>query len=282
VDASGAAYVTGDTCSTDFPTQSPYQKANAGTGCTVFVTKLTTNTPTISLVANAEGEAQTIAPNTWVEIKGSDLAPAGDTRIWQSSDFANSQMPTALDRVSVTVNGKPAYVYFISPLQVNILTPPDAISGPVRVVLTNNGVASAPYTVQAQAESLSFFVFGGGPYVAAVHNATGGYIGPTTLYSGLTTPAKPGEMVQLYANGFGPTSVTVVSGSETQSGVLSPLPLVQIGGVTATVQFAGLVAVGEFQFNVVVPSGLPNGDQRITAIYNGIATQAGTMITVGQ
>jgi hypothetical protein len=33
--------------------------------------------PVISKVANAEGEALTIAPNTWVEIKGAGLAPAG-------------------------------------------------------------------------------------------------------------------------------------------------------------------------------------------------------------
>jgi len=43
--------------------------------------------PTISQVANAEGESPTIAPNTWVEIKGVNLAPAGDTRTWQASDF---------------------------------------------------------------------------------------------------------------------------------------------------------------------------------------------------
>ena len=36
---------------------------------------------------------------------GTLLAPAGDTRIWQASDFANGSMPTALDGVSVTVNG---------------------------------------------------------------------------------------------------------------------------------------------------------------------------------
>ena len=57
-----------------------------------------------------------------------NLAPAGDSRIWQDSDFVNSQMPVQLDGVSATVNGKPAYVYYISPTQLNILTPPDAIS----------------------------------------------------------------------------------------------------------------------------------------------------------
>jgi uncharacterized protein (TIGR03437 family) len=172
---------------------------------------LTTPAPVITLVANAEGGVATIAPNSWVEIKGSNLAPSGDTRIWQTPDFINSQLPTSLDGVSVTVNGVPAYVYYISPTQVNILTPPNAISGSVPVQITQNGVVSANFTVQAQPQSPSFFVFGGGPYIAATH-VDGSYLGPTALYPGLTTPAKPGETIVLYANGFGPTSQPAVSG----------------------------------------------------------------------
>src|SRR5580698_10410258 len=118
---------------------------------------LTTATPTVTLVANAEGGVATIAPNLWMEIKGSNLGPAGDTRIWQSPDFVNNQLPTSLDGVSVTVNGQPAYVYYISPTQVNILTPPNAISGSVPVQVTENGAIGASFKVQAQAESPSFF-----------------------------------------------------------------------------------------------------------------------------
>jgi uncharacterized protein (TIGR03437 family) len=235
--------------------------------------------PVISEVANAEGESPTIAPNTWVEIKGANLAPAGDSRIWQGSDFVGNKLPTQLDQVSVTVNGKNAYVYYISPAQINILTPPDAMNGPVQVVVTAGGTASASFTAQAQPLSPSFFVFNGGPYVAATHS-NGAYLGPASLYAGLTTPAKPGETVVLYGNGFGPTSTPVVSGSTTQTGTLSPLPVIKIGGIAATVQFAGLVAVGQYQFNVVVPSSLANGDQSITATYSGQATQAGTLITI--
>jgi hypothetical protein len=39
----------------------------------------------------------------------------------------------------------------------------------------------------------------------------------------------PGEEVVIYSNGFGPTSVPVTSRSITQSGTLSPLPVIQIG-----------------------------------------------------
>jgi hypothetical protein len=76
---------------------------------------------------------------------------------------------------------------------------------------------------------------------------------PVTLYPGSTTPAKPAESTVLYANGFGPASAPVVSGSLLQAGTLAPAPVIKIGGVTASVFFAGLVERGEFQFNVVVP-----------------------------
>jgi uncharacterized protein (TIGR03437 family) len=235
--------------------------------------------PVITLVANAEGDGPQIAPNTWVEIKGSSLAPAGDSRIWAAADFANNELPTQLDGVEVKVNGNSAYIYYISPTQVNILTPPDAMQGAVQVVLTNNGSASAPATVQAQPTSLSFFVFNGGPYPAAAH-LNGSYVGPTSLFPGLTTPAKPGETIVLFGNGFGPTSTPVVSGSLVQSGSLSTLPVIRIGGVTATVTFAGLVAPGQFQFNVLVPGSLADGDHPMTATYSGSATQAGVLLTV--
>jgi uncharacterized protein (TIGR03437 family) len=153
------------------------------------------------------------------------------------------------------------------------------MAGSVPVQVSDNGVVSATFMVQAQAEAPSFFVFGGGPYVAATHG-NGSYVGPSSLYPGLTTPAQPGETIVLYANGFGATSTPVVSGSETQSGTLSPMPAITIGGVAATVTFAGLIGPGEFQFNVVVPASVANGDQPTVAMYNGLTTQAGTLITV--
>ncbi|HYL78622.1 MAG TPA: glycosyl hydrolase [Bryobacteraceae bacterium] len=234
--------------------------------------------PAITLVANAEGEKPVIAPNTWVEIKGLNLA--GTTRIWQTSDFTNSQMPIQLDKVSATLNGKSAYVYYISPTQVNILTPPDAISGQVQVQVTNNSAVSTSYIAQAQALSPSFFVFNGGPYVAATH-ANGTLLGPASLYPGSSTPAKPGETIVIYANGFGATSTPVVSGSPMQSGTLSQLPDIKIAGISSEVQFAGLnITPGEFQFNIVVPPNTPDGDQTIVATYRGVTTPSGTLLTV--
>jgi uncharacterized protein (TIGR03437 family) len=275
----GTFSATLETAGNETITATDNENALTGTSAPITATVLPPGSPMITLVANAEGERTTIAPNTWVEVKGLSLAHAGDSRIWKASDFVNNQMPTDLDGVSVTVNGQSAYVYYISPTQVNILTPSDALPGSVMVQVTNNGAFSPGFKVSAQMLSPSFFLFNGGPYVAATH-LNGTLIGPATLYPGATTPAKPNETVVLYANGFGSTSAPVVSGSVTQSGTLTPLPVVKIGGITANVQFAGLNAPGEFQFNVTVPAGLANGDQAITASYGGQTTQAGTLITI--
>jgi len=237
--------------------------------------------PAITKVANAEGESSVIAPNTWVEIKGTNLAPPGDTRAAALSDLFENQMPHQLDGVSVAVNGNSAFVFYISPTQVNVLAPPNAMQGAVQVQVVNNGVAGAPFTAQSQAVSPSFFVLFPTSYVLAQHSDYS-LLGPASLSSpGYTfTPAKPGETILLYANGFGATSTPIVSGSPSQGGTLSPLPVVTIGGMPATVKFAGLIYPGEFQMNVVVPNSLPDGDQTLTATYNGSTTQSGLLIDI--
>jgi uncharacterized protein (TIGR03437 family) len=288
VDSQGNIYVAGYTSQVNLPaTAGVFRTAITG-NFDGFIAKISPPvippTPAITLVANAFGDAPLIAPNMWVEIKGSNLSPAGDTRIWQDKDFANSQLPQQLDGVSVMVNGKAAYVYYISPTQVNILTPPDAMAGPVQVQLKNNGVASNVFTAQTAAQALSFFDFvssAGLDYVYGRHTSDSSLIGPTSLYPGLTTPVKPGETIYIAGTGFGQTNMQVVSGAETQSGTLpQPWPVVTIGGINAPVTFAGLVGVGTYQFNFQVPSNAPDGDLLLTATYNGLSTEPGLLITV--
>jgi uncharacterized protein (TIGR03437 family) len=269
---------SGSVVLTAVPNQSPANIAHllvAGQTVTVTEGPAPGFGPVISSVTTAGGESPVIAPNTWVEIKGASLA-LPENRTWQNSDFVNGQMPASLDGVSVTMNGESAYVYYIGPNQIDVLTPPDLASGPVQVVVTVATVSSPQYASHAQLLSPSLFV--SGPYVAAAH-ADGGLLGPVGLYPG-STPAKPGETIVLFANGFGPVNLPVIKGSVSQSGILSPLPSITIGGVSAAVSFAGLVAPGEFQFNVTVPPGLGNGDQSIVAAYGGLTTQVGTLITV--
>ena len=233
--------------------------------------------PALSLVANAFGDTPTIAPNMWVEIKGTNLSPVGDTRIWRGSDFVNNQLPAQLDGVSVKVNGKSAFIYYISPTQVNILTPPDALSGSVQVQFTNGG-GTTTSSVQAQTLAPSLFTFDG-KHIVGTH-LNGLLLGPASLYPGLSTPAQPGETIIVYGNGFGQVSAAVVSGATTQSGTLPTLPSLTIGGAPAQVTFGGLISPGLFQFNVVVPNAVGSGDAAVSSLYSGSTTQSGVVLTV--
>jgi len=240
--------------------------------------------PVITSVTNAFGDNPVIAPNTWIKVQGSNLAPSGDSRIWVGSDFVNNQLPGQMDGVAATVNGKKAYLYFISATQINILTPPDAFSGSVQVQITNNGVASNAVTVPTQAQSPSFFEAistAGVHYVYGTHAADGSLIGPPSLFLNASTPVKPGEKVNLVANGFGATDVPVIAGALAQSGNLpAPFPVVTMGGIPATVNSASLTGLGTFQIQVTVPNNAPDGDLLLSATYNGSSTQPNLMITV--
>jgi len=122
-----------------------------------------------------------------------------------------------------------------------------------------------------------------GKYPAAVH-IDGSYVAPVGYFgsSAASRPAAPGEVILLFGTGFGPTTPTVAAGQI--FGGAAPLAdgtqlHMTIGGAPATVQFAGMVAAGEYQFNVVVPS-VSDGDQAIVATIAGFATQAGLSISV--
>jgi uncharacterized protein (TIGR03437 family) len=86
--------------------------------------------------------------------------------------------------------------------------------------------------------------------------------------------------VVLYATGFGLPSTNLVAGSSSQIGSLPALPVIQIGGVTAQVVFAGVVSPGLYQFNVVVPSSVASGDNAVVALYAGVATPTGALLSV--
>ncbi len=98
----------------------------------------------ISGVVNGASFQPGISAGSWVTVQGTNLSAT--TRPWGAQDFVNGALPVKLDNVSITINGKSAYVYFISPKQLNVLAPADAAVGPVAVQITNPSGPSAPFT----------------------------------------------------------------------------------------------------------------------------------------
>ena len=237
-------------------------------------------TPAITGISNNASGAPAIESGSWVSIYGTGLAAT--TRPWQASDFSGNNLPTTLDGVSVLIDGKKAAISYVSPGQLNVQAPTDSATGPVQVQV-NNSYGTATGTATLQNYSPAFFTFQA-KYAAAVHNSDGVYVAPAGSFGSAATsrPAQPGESLQIYATGFGPTTPAVPAGQlVAKAAPLSDLTQlrVTIGGVAATVQFAGIVAAGEYQINVMVPQ-VPNGDQPLLATIAGVSSQAGVSIPI--
>jgi uncharacterized protein (TIGR03437 family) len=233
-----------------------------------------------SSVGNAADGVAVIAPNSWISIYGANLAAT--TRSWTTKDFANNALPTGLDGVSVMVNGKPAYVGYVSPKQINVLTP-DEVSpaGPVAVQVSSNGLTGNTGSVADMPYSPACFFYKTGPYVAALHSDNVTPVGPTTLFANSSTPAAKGETVSIYATGFGETNPALTNGAVSTGKLnLATPPVVSIGGVNAQVTFAGVTAPGLYQFNVTIPATVPSGDNAVMISVGSFSTPAGGMITV--
>lgn len=225
----------------------------------------------------------TITAQAWISIFGSNLSST--TRQWGGIDFMGGNLPTQLDGVSVTINGKAAYVSYISPTQINALVPTDATEGMVTVQVRTNEGTSDPATVAMRRCSPAFFMLApeGAKYVAAVH-LDGIFVGKAGLFgAALTTrPAAPGNVIQIYATGGGETNPPIPNGKLiVQPLTLADPPTVRFGATTAAVQFAGIVMPGLYQFNVVAPD-VPAGDHEITVEIDGIRSPSGKFITVAR
>jgi uncharacterized protein (TIGR03437 family) len=234
--------------------------------------------PVITGVVNGANFLPGIAASSWVTIQGSNLSST--TRAWRDSDFVNGKLPTQLDGVSATVNGKAAFVYYVSPTQLNVLAPDDTATGPVPVQVTNAGGPGNSFTANENAVSPAFFLFSP-KYPAAVHT-TGIYVGPAGLIAGGNfAPAKPGETILLFGTGFGPTNPALPAGQlVTTAAPLVNSVTVKIGGKTATVPFSGLSGSGLDQLNVTIPSGLPDGDAALEVTVLGSSTQANLFLPI--
>src|SRR6202043_2996265 len=95
--------------------------------------------------ASGYGGYSYFTSGSWLEIKGTNMADAADPRLtaagnpgqWTSSDFNGVSAPTSLDGISVSIDGKPAYVWYLSPTQLNVQAPEDSILGEAAITVTN-------------------------------------------------------------------------------------------------------------------------------------------------
>ena len=226
--------------------------------------------------------AAPIQPGAWVSIYGSNLASG--TALW------NNDFPMSLGGTSVTIDNKQAFLWYVSPFQINLQAPDDTGTGPVNVAVTTaSGTAASTVTLAAYGPSFS--LLGDGKHVAAeimTPNGTGAYwggsydlVGPSNTFSYNTRPVRAGETLVLYGVGFGPTTPHVAAGQAFTGAAPTTSPVtVTIGGVPAVVAFSGIAEAGLYQVNLTVPAGTGSGDRAIMATVGGVQTPAGPVVSV--
>jgi uncharacterized protein (TIGR03437 family) len=284
-DTQGNVILAGQTWSySDFPVPGGVQPP-AGQLGDVFVAKLAPPAaPVIASVLDAASFQPGIEAGSWVTIRGTNLANTNPGRTWRTDEVVNGNLPTSLDGVSVTINGKPAFVYYISPTQINVQAPSDTAVGAVSVVVTNRGAASAPASAQLQAVAPAFFQYPGADYATASRLPDYAAVADPAAVLG-TVAAKPGDLVVLWGTGFGATNPptpagTVVSGAP----VVVTAPTVMVGGVAAQVLSTVLTTgcAGLYQVTIRIPDAAPAGAVAVQATVGGVRTADGVLIFVGQ
>jgi uncharacterized protein (TIGR03437 family) len=211
------------------------------------------------------GHGEQLAQGDIVAVFGSQFT-YGDPQGASSLPLAN-----ILNGVQVLVNGIAAPIYYISPGQINFELPIDAVTGAGTIQIVRNGTKGNLIYVAIDARVPRLILSGGGPYAII-----------TTLQGVVTgipsNPAKVGDTIVIYAQGLGPTSPSVPSGTA------SPLsPLAEVPGITqvcfgietpffmapcATPVFTGLTPgyAALYQINATIPKGISTGNNTMLLI----------------
>jgi N-acyl-D-amino-acid deacylase len=217
-------------------------------------------------VANGATFDRGIVSGSWITIGGANLASA--TRSWSAAEIAGGVLPTELDGVSVRIAGKPAYISFVSPTQINAQAPAALTPGWTPVEVFRDGAGSGAVLSLVLPNAPGAFTYSSGGRTFAVATSTDG----TLLRD---RAAAPGETIAIYATGLAPSS----------AGTAIPEPLnvtgveVTIGGQSALVISSALISPGLFQINAIVPN-VEVGIQPLVLRIGGATSPPAVMLPI--
>jgi uncharacterized protein (TIGR03437 family) len=245
--------------------------------------------PVITSVSTAAGGQQFIGPNMWISIYGTGFTTPNFTDNWTNAikNSATGALPTILDNVSVMVGGLPAYVYYISATQINVLTPNIGF-GPLQVTVTNGTGTSNVVPSTSQGQDPAFFEWpnssGKTPgdtsqQPVATHTDYSPAAANGTFGATASVPAAPGETIVLWGGGFGATTPANPFGvaiplTGTYTTTQNVVVLLNNAPITVLNNNAVLTpgSAGLYQMGVTIPSNLPNGTYPISVSVNGVTS----------
>lgn len=237
--------------------------------------------PVITGVVNGASFQPGVASGSWVTITGSNLSSV--TATWEKA-IVDGRLPTTLEGVSVSLGGKPGYIYYVSPSQIN-LQAPDLDPGVVTVVVTTPTGTGTVTTTAAQTAPAMFLW--AGKYVVATRQDYSLAVKNGTFTGNTTVPAKPGDVIVLWGTGFGPTKPVVPAGIPVPSDKLYPTAsdvTVTVNNIPALVYGSALSpeSAGLYQVAIQIPTSAADGDWPIQATIGGVKSPASALITVQQ
>jgi uncharacterized protein (TIGR03437 family) len=256
-----------------------------------------------SVVNGASFEPGPIAPGSIISAFADAIPTTDNTGVFPAAEH---------EGLSLTFDGEAAPMFHViaSQNQINLLAPNDLPeTGTVNVVLKASTGETMAFAVEMTEAAPGIFpIHDPGsakiyavatlantvwlPIPDAVSTALGAPIhcaaDGINVASTCGQPAKPGDVIQIYATGLGratpdgdPTGDVLPSGEVAPSDVLYwtvMKPEVTVGGLPAELVFSGLAPgfAGLYQINVVIPEGVEAGDEvelKIT-MPNGATTSA--------
>jgi len=236
-------------------------------------------------VVAVDSTVATIQPGEFVSIYGTNLGPASPAT-WTGI------FVTTLGGTSVTIDGNPAYLTYAGPTQINAQAPNDSntTSHTVNVAVTTGGGTTTSTVTLAQFAP-SFLLFDSKHVTGIIVRTDGSgsqgggtydLLGPTGNSLGFpTVAAKPGDVLQLYSVGLGPTNPAVPAGQPFSSSAQTTNPVnLLINNISVPPSFAGIDSSLLYQINLTVPAGLGTGDVPLSAMVGGFSTQTGVVISL--
>ena len=224
--------------------------------------------PLLTSVVNSASYTPVAAPGGLATVFGSGLAVT-------TTPASGYPLVPYMGSATVYVNGVAAPLLYVSPTQVNFQIPWETGFGPVTIVMiTDNTVSNTLGLMIAPAAPA---LFTGGVIASAWGQLANSVTGRAVHAS---------EYVSILATGMGSVTNEPATGTPpgTTLSTLATAPTVTIGGVAATVAWAGLAppgpnpyTAGVYQINALVPSGLPAGDNVPVVVSVG-STQSNTVM----
>jgi uncharacterized protein (TIGR03437 family) len=205
-------------------------------------------------------------------------------------------LPAILAGVQVTFDSIPAPLAFVTSTQINAQVPfellgPGQASISASVVVTVDGVSSAPAQVQIVQSSPGVFSIPAGVGNAVLQSVLDGTLAaPSSVRAicGCATRAiNRGEYAVLYVTGLGPLTPPITDGFGDLAHIHTAVttPVVLMGGVQAQVTFAGQAPQypGVDQINIIIPSNAPAGNSiPLQVEAGGITSTDKVTVAIGQ